>query len=176
MAIQLVKKDSIGMEISLLATLEPEANYQLKIDSAACVDIYGVGNDSIDVNLKVKSKEEYSSLTIKMQEYDSLARIQLLNDKDEVVRELPAKQEGTRFDYLAPTTFYLRLYIDQNADGKWTTGDWQQKRQPEPIYYFPKKLKLRANWDFEETFDHLAIPRVDSKPKALAGKDNKKKR
>ena len=176
MAMQLVKKDSIGMEISLLATLEPEANYQLKIDSAACVDIYGVGNDSIDVNLKVKSKEEYSSLTIKMQEYDSLARIQLLNDKDEVVRELPAKQEGTRFDYLAPTTFYLRLYIDQNADGKWTTGDWQQKRQPEPIYYFPKKLKLRANWDFEETFDHLAIPRVDSKPKALAGKDNKKKR
>ena len=176
MAIQVVKKDSIGMDIYILASLQPEATYQLKIDSAACVDIYGVGNDSTEVNLKVKSREDYSSLTIKMVTYDSLARIQLLNDKDEVVRELPAMQEGTKFEYLEPTTFYLRLYIDQNADGKWTTGDWLQKRQPELIYYYPKKLKLRANWDFEENFDHLAVPRIDSKPKALAGKDKKKNR
>lgn len=176
MAIQVEKKDSMGMDIYILASLQPEANYQLKIDSAACIDIYGVANDSTEVSLKVKSKEEYSSLTVKMTTYDSLARIQLLNDKDEVVRELPASPEGTTFEYLAPTTFYLRLYIDQNNDNEWTTGDWLLKRQPEPIYYFPKKLKLRANWDFEENFDHLAIPRTNSKPKALAGKDNKNKR
>ena len=99
-----------------------------------------------------------------------------MNDKDVVIRELPATNDGAKFEYLAPTTYYLRLYIDLDGDGKWTTGDWLLKRQPEPIYYFPKKLKLRANWDFEENFDHLAIPRTNSKPKALVGKDNKKKR
>jgi hypothetical protein len=83
--------------------------------------------------------------------------------------EKPALQEGTLFQYLAPTTFYLRLYIDLNEDGEWTTGDWIQKRQPEPVYYYPAKLKLRANWDFEETFDHLAIPQIESKPQALIG-------
>lgn len=176
MAIQLEQKDSMGMEVLLLALLQPEASYQLKIDSAACVDIYGACNDSIENTIKVKSKEEYSSLTVKLEAYDSLARIQLLNDKDVVIRELPAAKDGAKFDYLTPTTYYLRLYIDQNADGKWTTGDWLLKRQPEPIYYYPRKLKLRANWDFEENFDHLALPRVDSKPKALVGKDNKKKR
>ena len=176
MAIQLEQKDSMGMEVLLLALLQPEASYQLKIDSAACVDIYGACNDSIENTIKVKSKEEYSSLTVKLEAYDSLARIQLLNDKDVVIRELPAAKDGAKFDYLTPTTYYLRLYIDQNADGKWTTGDWLLKRQPESIYYYPRKLKLRANWDFEENFDHLALPRVDSKPKALVGKDNKKKR
>ena len=176
MAVKLEKKDSMGMEVYIMAKLLPEASYQLKIDSAACIDIYGICNDSIEATLKLKSKEEYSSLTVKLEAFDSLARIQLLNDKDVVIRELPATNDGTKFDYLAPTTYYLRLYIDLDGDGKWTTGDWLLKRQPEPIYYFPKKLKLRANWDFEENFDHLAIPRANSKPKALAGKDNKKKR
>ena len=176
MAVKLEKKDSMGMEVYIMATLLPEASYQLKIDSAACIDIYGICNDSIEATLKLKSKEEYSSLTVKLEAFDSLARIQLLNDKDIVIRELPATNDGTKFDYLAPTTYYLRLYIDLDGDGKWTTGDWLLKRQPEPIYYFPKKLKLRANWDFEENFDHLAIPRANSKPKALVGKDNKKQR
>lgn len=176
MAVKLEKKDSMGMEVYIMAKLLPEASYQLKIDSAACIDIYGICNDSIETTLKLKSKEEYSSLTVKLEAFDSLARIQLLNDKDVVIRELPATNDGTKFEYLAPTTYYLRLYIDLDGDGKWTTGDWLLKRQPEPIYYFPKKLKLRANWDFEENFDHLAIPRANSKPKALVGKDNKKKR
>ena len=176
MAVKLEKKDSMGMEVYIMAKLLPEASYQLKIDSAACIDIYGICNDSIETTLKLKSKEEYSSLTVKLEAFDSLARIQLLNDKDVVIRELPTTNDGAKFEYLAPTTYYLRLYIDLDGDGKWTTGDWLLKRQPEPIYYFPKKLKLRANWDFEESFDHLAIPRANSKPKALAGKDNKKKR
>lgn len=176
MAVKLEKKDSMGMEVYIMAKLLPEASYQLKIDSAACIDIYGICNDSIETTLKLKSKEEYSSLTVKLEAFDSLARIQLLNDKDVVIRELPATNDGAKFEYLAPTTYYLRLYIDLDGDGKWTTGDWLLKRQPEPIYYFPKKLKLRANWDFEENFDYLAIPRTNSKPKALVGKDNKKKR
>lgn len=176
MAVKIEKKDSMAMEVYIMAKLLPEASYQLKIDSAACIDIYGICNDSIEATLKLKSKEEYSSLTVKLESFDSLARIQLLNDKDVVIRELPATNDGAKFEYLAPTTYYLRLYIDLDGDGKWTTGDWLLKRQPEPIYYFPKKLKLRANWDFEENFDHLAIPRTNSKPKALVGKDNKKKR
>lgn len=176
MVVKIEKKDSMAMEVYIMAKLLPEASYQLKIDSAACIDIYGTSNDSIEATLKLKSKDEYSSLTVKLESFDSLARIQLLNDKDVVIRELPATNDGAKFEYLAPTTYYLRLYIDLDGDGKWTTGDWLLKRQPEPIYYFPKKLKLRANWDFEENFDHLAIPRANSKPKALVGKDNKKKR
>ena len=74
-----------------------------------------------------------------------------------------AMPDGVTFEYLAPKTFFLRLYVDVDGDGKWTTGDWLLKRQPEPIYYYPKKLKLRANWDFEETFDlvEIAISRVE---------------
>ena len=56
------------------------------------------------------------------------------------------------------------MYFDLNGDGRWTTGDWSEKRQPEPVYYFPSKLALRANWDFEETFDYTVVPQLESKP------------
>jgi hypothetical protein len=173
---QLLPHDSIGMTYHLLASLQPEQTYLLKIDSAAIRDIYGVTNDSIAYNIRLKALNEYASLMVKLTHYDPQARIQLLNDKDQVVRELPARPEGTKFEYLAASTFYLRMYIDRNNDGKWTTGDWLLRRQPEPVYYYPSKLKLRANWDFEENFDHLAIPQVQSKPKSLVGKASKKKK
>ena len=163
-------RDSLKQRIQLVANLEPAESYMLTIDSAALYDIYGKCNDSTNYKLKLKSLDEYSSLRVKMTHFDTRARMQLLNDKDQVLRELPAVEEGAHFDYLTPTTYYLRLYIDWNNDGEWTTGDWLQKRQPEPIYYFPSRLKLRANWDFEENFNHLAIPQVQSKPKALIGK------
>ena len=170
------KMDSMAMTIYMLAKLQPENSYQLKIDSAACRDIYGACNDSIKQNIKLKSKTDYSSLRVKMTHFDARARIQLLNEKEEVVREAAAMPDGVAFEYLAPKTFFLRLYVDVDGDGKWTTGDWLLKRQPEPIYYYPKKLKLRANWDFEETFDHLAKPQILSKPKALKGKENSNKK
>ena len=170
---QLWKKDTIGMCIGVIARLKPSESYQLTIDSAACRDIYGACNDRVEAKFKLKSLDDYSSLMVKLKHFDPRARIQLLNDKDEVLKELPAKEEGTLFEYLEPTTFYVRMYVDWNEDGKWTTGDWLLHRQPEPIYYYPAKLKLRANWDFEETFDHLALPQTESKPQALIKKAKK---
>ena len=169
----IVDGDSLAMRLDIIASLLPENAYVLRIDSAACRDIYGACNDSLDFKLRLKSKMDYASLRVKMVHFDARARIQLLSEKEVVLREELAKEDGVVFDYLAPTTFFLRLYIDEDGDGKWTTGDWLTKRQAEPIYYYPKKLKLRANWDFEEMFDHLAQPRWSSRPKALQKKQDK---
>jgi hypothetical protein len=171
----LQKQDTMAMRLYVIAKLQPENTYQFKIDSAACRDIYGACNDSIQVPIKLKSLNDYSSVRVKLAHFDARARIQLLNDKEEVIREASATEAGVKFEYLAPKTFFLRMYIDENGDGQWTTGDWLLKRQPEPLYYYPKRLKLRANWDFEEIFDHVATPQILSKPKALKGKSNKKK-
>lgn len=169
---QLHTNDSLSQTLMLIANMEPAESYMLTLDSAALIDIYGKCNDSTTYIFKLKPLDAYSSLMIKMAHFDARARIQILDDKDQVVRELPASQEGTKFEFLSPTTYYIRMYIDYNGDTHWTTGDWLKKRRPEPVYYFPSKLKLRANWDFEETFDHLAIPQTKSKPRALISNNN----
>ena len=155
------------MSFQIIAPLQQGKQYELHLDSAAVRDIYGVASDKKKFTLRLKTAEDYSTLLIRLPNYDPRIRLQLLSEKDQPVRELPAGEEGTKFEYLTPKTYYLRLYFDLNGDGRWTTGDWITKRQPEPVYYFPAKLTLRANWDFEERFDYLARPQLEAKPREL---------
>ncbi len=166
-AFSLLPLDSARMGYAVVANLEQGKSYELHLDSAAMRDIYGKVNHAATFSLKMKTAEDYATLLVKLVDYDPAIRLQLLNDKDQVVRELPAAPDGTKFEFLAPKTYYLRLYFDLNQDGKWTTGDWATKRQPEPVYYFPQKLTLRANWDFEEVFNYRAIPQLEAKPREL---------
>ena len=161
----LLQKDVMSFQI--IAPLQQGKQYELHLDSAAVRDIYGVASDKKKFTLRLKTAEDYSTLLILLPNYDPRIRLQLLSEKDQPVRELPAREEGTKFEYLTPKTYYLRLYFDLNGDGRWTTGDWITKRQPEPVYYFPAKLTLRANWDFEERFDYLARPQLEAKPREL---------
>ncbi len=159
--------DSAYLQFRVVFPWKPEQQYELRIDSAAFFDVYGVTNKAGKHQLQLKSLDEYSTLTVKLSTYDDRARLQLLDKSEKIIKELPASRAGTKFEYISPNTYYLRLYIDENKDGKWTTGDWATHRQPEPVYYFPSKLQLRANWEFEEDFDFLAVPQIDSKPQEL---------
>lgn len=145
----------------------PEGNYEWEIDSAAVRDIYSNVNEAKKGTFKVKSLDDYSVLTIRIEPYNEKAYIQVLDDKDAVVRTLPISADGAKFEYLKPQAYYVRMFIDENGDGKWTTGDFMTHRQPEPVYYFHSKLTLRANWDFEETFRYLQLPIDEQKPEAL---------
>ena len=159
--------DSVPLGYLVVARLEQGKSYELRLDSGAVRDVYGVANKEKKFTLQLKTAEDYSTLLIKIPTYDPAIRLQLLDEKDKPVRELSARPEGTKFEYLTPKAYYLRLYFDLDGNGKWTTGDWATKRQPEPVFYFPAKLTLRANWDFEEIFDYLARPQLDSKPREL---------
>lgn len=164
---RLERADSVGLNYRVIATIEPTKQYELRIDSGAIRDVYGVVCDKAKFQMKLKSPDDYANLRIRLAHYDARARIQLLDEKDKVLRELPAAEDGALFANIPPKTYYMRLYIDANGDGQWTTGDWATRRSPEAVYYFPKKLSLKANWDFDETFDHLAIPQLEAKPDAL---------
>ena len=59
------------------------------------------------------------------------------------------------------------LVIDKNGNGKFDTGNYAEKRQPEDVYYYPKALKLKANWDVEQDWDVFALPLEQQKPRAI---------
>ena len=168
-------RDSIGMVFHIPYKWEPEHQYELQIDSTAFVDIYGNHNDTYTGKFKIRSLDEYSKLVVKLENYNPKAVIQMLDTKDAVVRTLPASPEGAVFEYLKPTDYYLRLFIDENGDGKWTTGDFSRKLQPEEVYYYPSKLTLRANWDFEENWNYLDRPLLEQKPADIRQDASKKK-
>ena len=167
--------DTLPMRLYMLAKLEPEKKYELVVDSGALHDIYGITHVKGTYKLQVKSPSDYSTLLVKLNPFVPKARIQVLNKKDQVVRELPAVPEGAYFEYLTPDTYYMRLYIDENEDGKWTTGSWTEKRQPEPVYYFPESIQTKSNWDFEEEWDYKAVEQTKAKPAVLIKASSAKK-
>ena len=167
--------DSLSHQLLFYAKFKPEGKYELHLDSGALQDVYGITQLKQTYAMQVKSLQDYSTIRIKLNPMVEKARIQVLNSKDEVLRELPATKEGAFFEYLKPDTYYFRMYIDENEDGRWTTGEWSSKRQPEPIYYFPGKLQTKSNWDFEEEWDYQAQEQTKAKPSELIIKPSSKR-
>ena len=159
--------DTLPQKLFFLAELKPGKDYELRLDSGALHDVYGVTHIAGNYALTVKTPEDYSTLRVKLKPFLPQARIQILDSKDQVLREMQAAEEGAFFQYLKPDTYYMRLYLDENGDGKWTTGALELKRQPEPVYYFPGKVQTKSNWDFEEEWDYRAVEQIQAKPKEL---------
>lgn len=158
-----------------MAELKPGAQYEVQLDSGALHDVYGITHIEASYPLKVKTVEDYSTLRVLLKPFEPLARIQLLNSKDMVLREMPATEEGAFFEHLKPDGYYMRLYLDRNGDEQWTTGSWEEHRQPEPIFYFPEKIQTKSNWDFEQEWDYRMKPQTESKPSELVKTGGKKK-
>lgn len=167
--------DSLSHQLLFYAKFKPEGKYELHVDSGAMHDVYGITQVKQTYTLQVKSLQDYSTIRVKLNPMVDKARIQVLNNKDVVLRELPATKDGAFFEYLKPDTYYFRMYIDENEDGRWTTGEWSSKRQPEPIYYFPGKLQTKSNWDFEEEWDYQAEEQTKAKPAELIMKPSSKR-
>ena len=164
--------DSIRMNVELTVDLKAGEKYKIELDSAAFIGIYGSVTEKRVLNFNVRHLEEYSTLIMNIVPFDERIIVQLLNAKDEVVTQEKADAEGTVFDFLASGTYFVRLFFNENGDEKWTTGNFRERRQPERVYYFNKKLTLRANWEVEETWDYTSLPVLLQRPEELQGQIN----
>ncbi|WP_342089338.1 Ig-like domain-containing domain [Dyadobacter sp. OTU695] len=52
--------------------------------------------------------------------------------------------------------YFLRITIDKNRNRRWDTGQMDKGLQPEPIYYLPDKILLKANFELNDI--NITIP------------------
>ncbi|WP_027421425.1 Ig-like domain-containing protein [Crocinitomix catalasitica] len=74
--------------------------------------------------------------------------IELLNDKQEVVATRPFAK-SMRFENLAPVQHQVRMILDANGDGKWTSGSLQNGLQPEQVIYNTNPIDVKSQWERE---------------------------
>jgi hypothetical protein len=136
---------------------ESKKNYQIIVLPGAFTDIYGLNNDSLKVNFTSNSVEDYGRFlfTFKTESYKYPYILQLLNDSKAIVEEKTVEKVGqVIFENLSPGNYHLRIIGDENLDGKWTPGNYFHKRQPEPLFFFPTTIAIRANWDTDFEYTH----------------------
>lgn len=158
----------------------PATRYKLSIDSAALHSVYGLWNAPVNFEFTTKAVEDYSALFVNVSGLGAdTAYVEVLGRDDNPVATAPVLDGVAEFNYLAPGDYYLRLYIDRNGNGEYDTGNLLESIQPEEVYYYPKKLVLKKNWDVEQTWDIYETAIDLQKPKEIKKnkpKDNKKRR
>lgn len=165
--------DSVSPRRMVLTTdWEEGSKYRMTIDSTAVSDIYGVFTKEIRHEFTTKKLEDYGNILLHITDLQGLALpdsvqvvVELLSSSDQPVATVVADKGGwAQFSFITPGTYYARGIIDLNHDGKWTTGNYGEKRLPEDVFYYSKKLQLRKNWDLEQDWSLLDTPVDAQKP------------
>ena len=158
----------------------PGEKYKLLIDSAVFVSEYGLHNNTLEKVFTVKKLEQYGNLMfiISGLPKGKVAYVELLNAQDKPFRKVRVKDSEALFMDLNPGKLYARLFIDENEDGEWTSGDYDFKRLPETVYYNPKWYEIRAFTNHEESWNLNERPFDKQKPLEITKNkpEEKKKR
>ncbi len=127
-----------------------ETGYTLEIDSAACRNIYGITSHKLLSNFKTRSRDYYGIINLDITGVEGQILIQLLENNNAETfitqKEINEDQRVT-FDYLPPGKYRVKVVYDDNRNGKWDTGSFQDKIQPERVSYINEVIRVRSNWD-----------------------------
>ena len=147
-----LRKDTANSRRYFMSTeLKPGKNYLFIADSAAFISIYGEQSDSTGTRFSVMTPELFGKLVLTTINHTGGRIIQVLDKSEKVVREVYMKADGKiEFPLLEKGFYRVRVIFDLNGDGKWTTGDFDIPRQPEPVSYYPKEIEIKENWDVVE--------------------------
>lgn len=159
---------------------EPGGKYKITVDSATLISHYGIWNNKYEQSFTVKALDQYGNLEVNISGLPEgkKAFVELLDKSDKPFRKSFVKGNQVRFQDLLPGDIYARMVIDDNGDGVWTTGNYEAKRQPEMVYYYPGKWVIRAYSDHLEEWQIDAVPAIRQKPLEITKNkpEEKKKR
>jgi uncharacterized protein (DUF2141 family) len=148
-------KDSLNSRRYFMnAKLKEGGKYTLITDLSAFGNIFGERSDSSGINFSVRTADSYGLLTLNILKGEGDNIIQLLDVKENVIEEKYLRNEkSVVFPLLEKGKYRFRAIYDLNNDGKWTTGDFDKKRQPEPVSFYHDEIEVKINWVIEEDWD-----------------------
>ena len=148
----------------IYAEWRPGEKYNITIDSAAFEGIYGNTSKAINQEMKFKTLDEYSVLHLTIPRTGNEAVVELLNKEGNPVASQRTENNRCSFYFINPQVYYIRLFMDSNGNGKWDTGNYDEKLQPEKVYYYPRPIELRAMFEYEQDDWNINLAPEKQKP------------
>ena len=154
--------DSIrAMSYILKRPFKYEERYRVLVDSAVFTSVYGRSNNKASVQMTVKERKDYGQLKITVQGLpltgDSSrvtpAFMELLNNGGAPIRKVIVENGVADFMDITAEKYYVRLILDANGNDRWDAGNYEEKRQPESVYYFMEQIVVRQNWEDVKDWD-----------------------
>ncbi len=141
-------------KLSIQYPWKAEMSYQLQLLPGALTDMYGLSHDTLKVKYLAHGADDFGQYTINITELDSSMQyvLQVLKGKKTVKEQLlrASKTHQLVLEGMPLGNDYSILLIeDKWPNGRWDTGNYDKKRQPERLLRAPLQ-ELRANFEAEE--------------------------
>lgn len=146
--------DTITNKIDFDFELNPDERYTLDLLPGAMTDFFGQTNDTLNYRLNTRSYADYGNLTVNLEGAVTYPVLVQLTDENGKTKMETYATEPKPFEFtnIEPSKYLVRVIFDANENGKWDTGNFLKKQQPEKVSYYPKVIEMRANWESVETF------------------------
>lgn len=135
--------------------LETGIRYEISIPPGAAGSWDGTAqDDTLTWSFTPEAADQFGTLTVVPLTRDGLSGTILLMLTDEKMRVLETRTltkpyAKQTFSHLLPAKYSLMAVDDRNGNGRWDTGDYWKRIQPEEILRLPNPVNIRANWEEE---------------------------
>lgn len=120
-------------------------------DEGAIKGSSGSISAAFNTKIVVAQSRDFGRIVLNCSNQSKNAIIQLMKG-DVLVREVPINTTMKYvFTDLIPGEYYLRILLDENANGRWDPFSWENKCQAESVLWYRSIIKVRANWEVEST-------------------------
>ncbi|MFD1870863.1 Ig-like domain-containing domain [Hymenobacter bucti] len=139
-------------ELTITLDTKAQKTVEIRLDTTAITAITGQSLGlRRPLRLTVTDIDPSGVLKGTIQTQEKQFDLQLLDDKYQVVRQLRSPKGRYRFDRLPPGSYRFRVLVDKDGDGRWRGPDTSLRLPPEPVYVSPTLIKLRANFELDDT-------------------------
>ena len=144
--------DDNGMTYKLIADIDADVNYQIEVPDSVFFGIRGRTNGPVKVDFHRLKDDEYGNIYITVVPPEGMRQlvVQLTDESGKVLKqECITKRQEVMFEHLMPAKYKLRAILDADGNGKWSTGNYHRRVQPETIVDYKDALEIRAGWDVD---------------------------
>jgi uncharacterized protein (DUF2141 family) len=146
--------DSLVMQVPIPFAFQPKINYTLMIPDSSFYGYKGATNDTVISSFSKKTEKDYGNLIIHYQvknNNDTNYIVELLSSNKKVIqRNIVFASETIEYKHLFPGSYRIRVVEDLNKNGRWDTGNYRKRIQPEKSFIIEKEMTVRGFWEVEE--------------------------
>ena len=149
--------DEFIVQMPIPFKFEPKINYTITFRDSLFFGYDETANDSTTFDLSKKTEKDYGNLILNYKvdvnaNADFIVELQSSNQKT-IRKDIVSSSKTLEYKHLLPGTYKLKVIEDKNRNGKWDTGNYRKKLQPEKTFFINKELIVRGFWDIEEDIE-----------------------
>ncbi|MDD2411305.1 MAG: Ig-like domain-containing protein [Bacteroidales bacterium] len=147
--------ESLPKRVMLSFEKLAKSKYAISIPDSIIIGYNGLTNDSINQLINVRDEADYGHFTAKIKYNQTVpVLVQLVDEQGKILEETTIfNSEDLHYRNKLPKTYRMAFVFDINNNGRWDTGNYFTKMQPEPKHFLEKPFAVKANWEIEESID-----------------------